>query len=149
MKPVAFAACFLVLLAPCAAAQEAGDLKSTTTDGRLAPLLKNLGSLHVPITTKNSDTQQFFDQGMRLLYGFNHAEALRSFREAARNDDQCAMAYWGQALALAPNINDSAIGPDREQQGLPDKMASHRRANAAADHRSSRCDGKAGDIHSS
>jgi tetratricopeptide (TPR) repeat protein len=107
-----------VLLASySAAAQERAVLKNTTHDGRLAPLLENLGDLHVAITTSNADAQRYFDQGMRLIYGFNHAEALRSFREAARNDDGCAMAYWGQALALAPNINDSAIGPDREKQG--------------------------------
>lgn len=117
MKFVTPAAWVILLFALRAEAQQTADLKPTTTDGRMAPLLKNLGSLHVPVTTRNPDTQKYFDQGMRLIYGFNHAEALRSFREAARNDDQCAMAYWGQALALAPNINDSAIGPDREQQG--------------------------------
>jgi tetratricopeptide (TPR) repeat protein len=90
---------------------------STTQEGRVAPLLKNIGDLHSPITTKSKDAQKFFDQGLTLVYGFNHAEALRSFREVARLDPNCAMAYWGQALALAPNINDSAIGPDREQQG--------------------------------
>jgi tetratricopeptide (TPR) repeat protein len=100
-----------------AAGQDAGALPHTTKEGRLAPLLANLGSLRVPVTTRNPEAQQYFNQGMRLVYGFNHAEALRSFREAARLDDSCAMAHWGQALALAPNINDSAIGPDREQQG--------------------------------
>jgi tetratricopeptide (TPR) repeat protein len=69
------------------------------------------------VTTKSQDAQGYFDQGLTLVYGFNHAEAVRSFREAARLDPDCAMAYWGQALALAPNINDSAIGPDREKQG--------------------------------
>jgi hypothetical protein len=117
MKLAKLIVCLIFLFAPHAAAQETGNLKDTTNDGRLAPLLQNLGNLHVPVTTKNPDTQKYFDQGMRLLYGFNHAEALRSFREAARNDDGCGMTYWGQALALAPNINDPAIGPDREQQG--------------------------------
>jgi tetratricopeptide (TPR) repeat protein len=102
------------MLIPVAALAQ---LKHTTTEGRLAPLLSNLGSLHVSITTTSADAQKYFDQGMRLLYGFNHAESLRSFREAARIDDNCAMCFWGQALALSPNINDSAIGPDREQQG--------------------------------
>ena len=117
----------LLLLMPafCAA-----QLRHTTREGRLAPLLSNLGTLHVTITTDNADAQKYFDQGMRLLYGFNHAEALRSFREAARIDDQSAMAYWGQALALAPNINDSAIGPDREQQGFDAiREAAKRRSN--------------------
>jgi tetratricopeptide (TPR) repeat protein len=105
------------LLGAWSSVQDAAGLKHTTEAGRLAPLLDNLGNLHVTVTTSIDDTQRYFDQGMRLIYAFNHAEALRSFREAARNDDHCAMAYWGQALALSPNINDSAIGPDREQQG--------------------------------
>jgi tetratricopeptide (TPR) repeat protein len=107
--------CALILLTVPVAAS--AQLKHTTTDGRLAPLLSNLGSLHVAVTTANADAQKYFDQGMRLLYGFNHAESVRSFREAARMDENCSMCFWGQALALAPNINDSAIGPDREHQG--------------------------------
>ncbi len=99
------------------AAQQPAELGTTTQDGRMAPLLKNIGDLHSPIKTKSNQAQVFFNQGLTLVYGFNHAEALRSFREVARLDPNCAMAYWGQALALAPNINDSAIGPDREQQG--------------------------------
>jgi hypothetical protein len=104
------------LLVTLGTAQRTASLSETTKDGRLTPWLENLGNLHVTIITKSPDAQRYFNQGMRLLYGFNHAEALRSFQEAARNEDGCAMAYWGQALALAPNINDSAIGPDREQQ---------------------------------
>ncbi|MEO8126171.1 MAG: hypothetical protein ABI822_03710, partial [Bryobacteraceae bacterium] len=88
-----------------------------TADGHLAPRLKNIGHLHAQVTTKSQDAQAYFDQGLTLVYAFHHAEALRSFKEAARLDPDCAMAYWGQALALAPNINDPAIGPDREEQG--------------------------------
>src|SRR5947209_18677400 len=97
--------------------QNTTNLKATTRDGRLAPLLVNLGHLRFPVTTQIAEAQQFFDQGLTLVYAFNHAEALRSFREAARLDPNCAMAYWGQALALSPNINDPAIGTDREQHG--------------------------------
>jgi tetratricopeptide (TPR) repeat protein len=123
----------LLLAAVACLSQQTEQLRHTTSDGRLAPILANLGTLHVPVTTKHSDAQKYFDQGVRLLYGFNHAEALRSFREAARIDDSCAMAYWGQALALAPNINDSAIGPDREQQGYDAiREALKRRHNANA-----------------
>lgn len=105
-----------ILLGPLAA-QDAPSLSDTTSDGHLAPLLKNLGNLHAAITTSSPEAQRYFDQGLTLVYAFNHAEALRSFKETARLDPSCAMAYWGQALALAPNINDPAIGPDREQQG--------------------------------
>ena len=70
------------------------------------PLYTNLGSLHHPVSTQSPLAQQYFDQGLRLVYGFNHGEAIRSFEEAARQDPNCAMAYWGIALALGPNIND-------------------------------------------
>ncbi|MEZ5354911.1 MAG: hypothetical protein R2762_19930 [Bryobacteraceae bacterium] len=105
------------LLGGAGCSRDAGEPGATTRDGRLAPVLANLGSYHRQVTTKSQDAQRFFDQGLILVYGFNHAEAIRSFQEAARIDPDCAMAYWGQALALAPNINDPAIGPDREKQG--------------------------------
>ena len=74
-------------------------------DVPLAPELTGLGTLHMPVTTSVPRAQRFFDQGMRLLYAFNHAEAIRAFREAARLDPALAMAYWGQAMALGPNLN--------------------------------------------
>jgi tetratricopeptide (TPR) repeat protein len=70
-----------------------------------APVFTGLGDHRHPITTKNAETQKLFDQGVRLLFGFNHAEAIRSFREAARLDPDCAMCWWGVAFALGPNIN--------------------------------------------
>jgi tetratricopeptide (TPR) repeat protein len=70
-----------------------------------APVLAGYGDHHHPITTSNPQTQAFFDQGIRLLFAFNHAEAIRSFREAARLDPNCAMCWWGVAFALGPNIN--------------------------------------------
>ncbi len=69
------------------------------------PLYENLGTLHHPITTSSPKAQQYFDQGLRLVYAFNHEEAANSFKEAARLDPKAAMAYWGIALALGPNIN--------------------------------------------
>ena len=74
-------------------------------DKKGAPVFKGLGSHHMPITTSNPQTQKFFDQGVNLMFGFNHAEAIRSFREAARLDPACAMCWWGMAFALGPNIN--------------------------------------------
>jgi hypothetical protein len=73
--------------------------------GQLAPRLQNLGTHTFRVTTKSRQAQLFVNQGMNLAYGFNHAEAGRAFREAARLDPRCAMAYWGQALVLGPNIN--------------------------------------------
>jgi tetratricopeptide (TPR) repeat protein len=73
--------------------------------GQIAPVLEGLGDLHHAVTTTSGRAQLFFDQGLRLTFAFNHAEALRSFKEAARLDPDCAMAYWGWALVLGPNLN--------------------------------------------
>lgn len=80
-----------------------------------APLFDNLGDHHFPIITKVKLAQRFFDQGLILTYGFNHEEASRSFKEAARLDPKCAMCYWGAAYVLGPNINlpmDPGLGFD-------------------------------------
>ncbi|MGH8478961.1 MAG: tetratricopeptide repeat protein [Gammaproteobacteria bacterium] len=69
------------------------------------PLFQDLGSLHYPVTTGDPRAQRYFDQGLRLTYAFNHPEARRAFREAARLDPGCALCYWGEALVLGPNIN--------------------------------------------
>jgi len=76
-----------------------------TATGPIAPKLKGLGSHHFQITTTNQESQYFFNQGFRLTIGFNHSEALRAFKEAVRLDPNNAMAYWGWALALGPNLN--------------------------------------------
>ena len=77
----------------------------TTQAGAATPLYDNLGSLHHAITTRSPVAQQYFDQGLRLTYGFNHDEAVKSFKEGVRQDSTCAMCYWGIAYALGPNIN--------------------------------------------
>ena len=77
------------------------------------PLYDDLGDLHHPISSAVPEAQRYFDQGMRLVYAFNHAEAIRAFEEAARRDPSCAICHWGAALAYGPNINapmDSASG---------------------------------------
>jgi tetratricopeptide (TPR) repeat protein len=80
-------------------------LKLMDTTKQMAPLMSNLGKYGMPIQTKSERAQLFFNQGINLYYGFNHLEAYRSFREVARLDPENAMAYWGQALSLGPNIN--------------------------------------------
>jgi tetratricopeptide (TPR) repeat protein len=72
---------------------------------RQAPLFDDLGTLHFPVTTDSELAQKYFNQGIILAYGFNHEESFRSFEEAARLDTNCAMAYWGMAYVLGPNIN--------------------------------------------
>ncbi|MCC6069559.1 hypothetical protein ACFSQU_09845 [Massilia sp. GCM10020059] len=69
------------------------------------PLYKDLGKLHVPVSTRNPAAQAYFNQGIRLAYAFNHAEAARAFRAAQQLDPRCAMCFWGEALVLGPNIN--------------------------------------------
>jgi len=71
-------------------------------------LVTGLGNLHHPVSTTNSQAQQFFDQGLRFIYAFNHDEAARSFQRAAEIDPKLAMAYWGVAEAVGPNYNDPA-----------------------------------------
>ncbi len=78
-------------------------------------LVTGLGNLHHPVSTKNPQAQQFFDQGLRFIYAFNHDEAARSFQHAADLDPKLAMAYWGVAEAVGPNYNDPA-DPARYQQ---------------------------------
>jgi tetratricopeptide (TPR) repeat protein len=75
------------------------------------PLYDGLGTYSRKITTKNAKAQRYFDQGLALLHGFNHAGAIRSFQEAARLDPQCAMAHWGVALAAGPHINYPLVPP--------------------------------------
>lgn len=68
-------------------------------------ILKNLGNYHHPVSTNNPTAQSYFDRGLIYAYGFNHAEAARSFQQATKYDPNCAMCYWGIALVLGPNIN--------------------------------------------
>src|SRR5438270_7914651 len=79
-------------------------------------LMSGLGDVHHPVSTKNLQAQQFFDQGLKLIYGFNHDEARRSFQRAAELDPKLAMAWWGVALTLGPNYN-LPVDPEREKAG--------------------------------
>ena len=80
-----------------------------------ATIMTGLGDLHHPVSTKDAKAQVFFDQGLRLIFAFNHDEAARSFERAAELDPKLAMAYWGIAEAVGPNYNDPA-SEDRFQQ---------------------------------
>ncbi|HKS76282.1 MAG TPA: hypothetical protein VJQ82_23920 [Terriglobales bacterium] len=77
-------------------------------DSKPAALMQGLSDLHHPVSTKNAEAQAFFDQGLRLIYAFNHEEAARSFRRAAVLDPKLAIAWWGVAEAIGPNYNDPA-----------------------------------------
>jgi tetratricopeptide (TPR) repeat protein len=75
---------------------------------KTATLMTGMGDWRHPVSTKNAQAQAFFDQGLRLIYAFNHDEAARSFQRAAELDPKLAMAYWGIAEAVGPNYNDPA-----------------------------------------
>src|SRR5687768_15496540 len=78
-----------------------------------APVLltPGLGDIDHPVSTSNAEAQKFFNQGLAYIYAFNHEEAIRAFKQAAKLDPQLAMAHWGTALALGSNYNVQADGP--------------------------------------
>src|ERR1700752_4809517 len=90
------------------AAQDHASHAST----RPVTMVAGLGDLHHPVSASNAQAQQFFDQGLRFVYAFNHDEAARSFQHAAELDPKLAMAYWGVAEAVGPNYNEPA-DPER------------------------------------
>ena len=115
------------------------------------PLHDGLGDIAMAVTTAAPLAQAYFDQGLRLIWGFNHAEAARSFRAAQAADPGCAMCFWGEAFALGPNINDAmadeairpawaaitraselASGATAKEQALIEALAARYGANAMA-----------------
>ncbi|SDB25405.1 hypothetical protein SAMN03097699_0322 [Flavobacteriaceae bacterium MAR_2010_188] len=83
----------------------------------IAPIIDGLDVLDFPVTTKNKLSQQYVNQGLILAYGFNHAEAARSFYYATKLDPECAMAYWGFAYVLGPNYN-AGMEPDNYERAF-------------------------------
>src|SRR5579864_8245104 len=109
MKILAQVLCGLLLCVGAMAQDHASHMQSHSVT-----LVTGLGDLHHPVSTHNPEAQQFFDQGLRFIYAFNHDEAARSFQHAAELDPKLAMAYWGVAEAVGPNYNDPA-DPERYQ----------------------------------
>lgn len=118
---------FFISLAPLRAHDGPVSGTAVSPADRPAPLFDNLGKYHHAVTTKSKDAQRYFDQGLTLLYGFNHAEAIRSFEVAGKLDPDCAMAWWGVALAYGPNINKPMDAAD-----VPKAWAALRKARGAA-----------------
>jgi tetratricopeptide (TPR) repeat protein len=87
--------------------------RPAVTPAPAAPIFEGLGAHARKVVTVSADAQRYFDQGLNLLYAFNHDEAIRSFQEAARLDPGCAMAWWGIALANGPHINNTVVPPAR------------------------------------
>lgn len=115
--------------------QDSETFDTPSASGAIAPRLQNVGKHTFPVTTKSEQAQRFINQGLNLTYGFNHAEAGRAFAEAARLDPDAAMAYWGQALVLGPNINapmaaeeePKALTHIRKAQSLKSKVSQRER----------------------
>lgn len=95
-------------------------------------LYPGLGNYHFPITTSVPEAQVYFDQGLALLYGFNHDEAARYFRRAAELDPAAAMPYWGLALAIGPNYNDTAVDENRSRATYEAVQEAERRSASAS-----------------
>ena len=112
----------LLTLVACGGSHPA---ETTTEALRSEPRFDGLGPQHRAVATASSEAQAMFDQGLAFLYGFNHDEAIRSFRRAAEYDPQCAMAYWGIAYANGPHINNPVVPSQRE-------AAAHAAAREAA-----------------
>lgn len=110
MKPVI--AVVMLLLAPrMVRAQEHASMGTA----KPAVLLPGMGNLHHPIASKSAQAQRFFDQGLTLVYAFNHEEAARSFKRAAEFDPLSPMPWWGIALAVGPNYNMD-VDTEREKE---------------------------------
>src|SRR5262245_55853734 len=99
--------------AETSAAPASGHHHHAETAAKPAVLMNGLGARRRPVSTRNAEAQRFFDQGLALVYAFNHEEAARSFRRAAELDPQLAMAYWGVALAVGPNYNEATVDAER------------------------------------
>ncbi|MEP0203059.1 MAG: hypothetical protein ABJ084_01840 [Halioglobus sp.] len=110
--------------APLATTADSAELDKAALIAKAgAPMLDGLGDFSHPITTSIDGVQRYFDQGMIMAAGFNHAESIRAFKAAQRLDPSCAMCYWGEALASGPNINVTSKGraimmPDARQSAF-------------------------------
>src|SRR6266478_8413308 len=123
---------FLVIPISTSAQQ---DMQMKMPEPKPVEIYSGLGSWHHATSTKSPDAQKFFDQGLRMTYGYNHEEAVRSFKRAAELDPQMAMAWWGVAYALGPNINLD-VDPDREKAAYEAvQKASELSKNAPANER--------------
>jgi len=118
---------------PAAPAAAASMPAQAETD---PPLMQGLGTLRYRITTTSAQAQRYFDQGLRLAWGFNHDEARRAFRKAQRLDPDCAMCYWGEAWVLGPNINapmePAAVAPAVAAAGKAASLAARTRPEEQA-----------------
>src|SRR5216683_735389 len=127
MKMLAAVVCGMLSCFGVAAQEDHASHAST----RPVTMVTGLGDLHHPVSTSNAQAQQFFDQGLRFIYAFNHDEAARSFQHAAELDPKLAIAYWGVAEAVGPNYNDPASADRFKAAHEAIQKAGDRSANAS------------------
>ncbi len=108
----------------------AAAMAAPASQVRPIPLYPDLAASPFPVSTRDAQTRSYFSQGLLLNYGFNHAGAVRSFREAQRRDPDCALCWWGEAVALGPNIN--APMDERDRTAALDAMDRAMALRAAA-----------------
>jgi tetratricopeptide (TPR) repeat protein len=119
----------VTVLAACSTAPH--DMHRAGAGATDRPVLYDtLGNYSRKVTTTSAQAQRWFDQGLRLVYAFNHTEAQRAFREAARADPSCAMCYWGIALTEGANYN-SPTDSGREKAALAAVQEAQRLASSA------------------
>src|SRR5215467_1867169 len=129
--PLTYVAFLLIVLSLAAVSQQTG------ADDITPLLLPGLGKHHHKISTKNPEAQQYFDQGLMLVFGFNRAEALRSFRRAARLDPGAAMPHWGMALAYGRHMNmdvDMDVQPRQAYTAIQEAIALREKASPEEQH---------------
>ena len=110
-----FVLCLIFVLGFSTSAQHQHHTSSKSEPAKLIP---GAGNLNHPVSTKNAAAQEFFNQGLALIYGFNHEEARRAFVRASQLDPQLAMAHWGIALAVGPNYNETEVDPARLESAV-------------------------------
>jgi tetratricopeptide (TPR) repeat protein len=127
----AFAPLAFTLAAAAAAAQTAAPTPAATPAPRYQAF--DLGSHHRAVSTSNADAQKAFDQGLLWSFSFNHGDAERAFREAARLDDTLAMAWWGVALVNGPHINNTTVDEAHAKVAWEALAEAKRRRESASD----------------
>ncbi|HEV7744473.1 MAG TPA: hypothetical protein VGO56_05730 [Pyrinomonadaceae bacterium] len=125
-------ALILATLFSCTVLAQHANMDMKESAEKPATLVAGMGTLHHPVSTANSEAQKFFDQGLAFVYAFNHDEAIRSFKRATELDPNLAMAYWGIALALGPNINLD-VDPERERAAYDASQKAFSLASRAPD----------------
>lgn len=131
-KPPASASTTNPATAPTNPMDDMPPVPATVADwARGAMLFEGLGNLHRPITTSSAEAQKYFDQGLALMWGFNHEEATRAFAKAAELDPKCAACFWGVSLTVGPNYNLPFLVKERAEVAF-DALAKARQNMAQA-----------------